>query len=337
MNHDAVYENNVVTRKKITEIFSKDEIKSLTQRSDVRGALAIASTWATIGATLGVMAWATSQPLWVSIPVYIGGIAVLGGRQLGLAILTHEATHNTLFDNRQLNNQLTDWLCARPIGLDLEKYRAHHFIHHTKTGTEDDTDISLIKDLPTTRPSLLRKFFRDLTGQTGLKFLAGRVLMDAELMKWTVATDIEWLPRDGRTPCHYVQTYFKNATPTILTNAALFGALWAAGHPKLYLAWVAAYLIPYPFFIRVRALAEHAGTEMSPDMFKNTRTTKAGWIARTFVAPFNVNFHIEHHVLASVPFYRLPRMHRMLRERNIVEAPPSYLDVMQIVSSAEKS
>ncbi len=334
MNHEEVYADNQITRRKISEMLSKDEIRALTQRSDIRGAFAIASTWATIGASFAALAWATLQPLWVSIPVYTAGIAVLGGRQLALAILTHEATHNTLFNNRRLNNLLTDWLCGRPIGLDLEKYRKHHFIHHAKTGTLEDTDISLVADLPTTRRSLIRKFLRDLTGMTGAKFLLGRVLMDAEVLKWTVASKVEKLPQNDRHWWDYLVAYVKNAGPTLITNAALFGALWAAGHPMLYLAWGVAYLIPYPFFIRVRALAEHAGTEMTPDMFKNTRTTRAGFLARTFVAPFNVNYHIEHHVLASVPYYRLPEMHRLLRERQMVEVPPGYLDVMKIVSSA---
>ncbi len=334
MNHDEVYADNTITRRKISEIFSKEEIRALTQRSDVRGAVAIVSTWAVIGATFAAMAWATSQPWQVAVPVCVTGSAVLGGRQLGLAILTHEAAHNTLFNQRELNNWLTDWLCGRPIGLDVEKYRAHHFIHHAKTGTLEDTDISLVEGLPTTRRSLTRKFMRDLSGITGAKFLLGRVLMDAEVLKWTVASKVEKLPKNDRGLMDYLKAYIKNAAPTILTNAAIFVALWAVGHPKLYLAWVAAYMIPYPFLIRVRALAEHAGTEMTTDMFKNTRTTKAGWIARAFVAPFNVNFHIEHHVLASVPFYRLPQMHQMLREREIVDAPPTYMAVMKIVSSA---
>lgn len=254
------------------------------------------------------------------------------GRQLALAIITHEATHNTLFKTKWANESLTDWLCARPIGLDLAKYRAHHFIHHMKTGTAEDTDISLIAGLPTTKASLARKFIRDLTGLTGLKFLFGRILMDAEIIKWTVATNIERLPSRG-VLIHFFR-FIANAWPAVATNLLIFFLLYASGYPYLYLAWAVAYLIPYPLFIRIRALAEHAGTEQSTDMFKNTRTTKAGWIARTFVAPLHVNYHIEHHAMASVPWFRLPKMHRLLRERDQTASPPSYWQVMKIVSSA---
>jgi fatty acid desaturase len=267
--------------------------------------------------------------------VCIFGVALLGGRQLALAICTHEAAHRTLFASRWLNDWPTDWLCGRPIGLDLKKYRDHHFIHHTKTGTENDPDISLIEGLPTTKVSLARKFARDLVGVTGLKFIVGRVLMDAGLLKWTVASKMTSMPR--QTIWQSLFNFIKNFTPTLITNLLLYLVLAIFGHPELYLFWILAYIIPYPLFIRIRALAEHACTERSTDMFLNTRTTRAGIIARAFFAPLNVNYHIEHHAMASVPWHNLPEMHRLLREKNIVDSPPSYWDVLIIVSSKSNS
>lgn len=333
MNNDAVYDSSPVTRKKLTDFFSPEEIAALRERSDLWGAWGILSTWALIFGAFALVGWGMGQPWPVAVPAVMLGVALLGGRQLALAILTHEATHKTLFKTRWLNDGPTDWLCARPIGLHLEKYRQHHFIHHTKTGTPEDSDISLIEGLPTTRASLTRKFLRDLSGQTGLKYLFGFFLMNAGLMKWTVASDVEWLPREGKRWWHFAAAFLKNSAPTILTNLLLAGVLMTFGHGELYLAWLAAYLIPYPLFLRIRALAEHAATKQSTDMFENTRTTRAGVIARTFVAPCNVNFHIEHHVMPSVPYYRLPVMHRMMREKGVVEAPPGYWKVMDVVSS----
>jgi fatty acid desaturase len=331
MDHQKVYNDNSEIIKKISDIFSKEEIRSLTERSNLFGFLAIGFTWTIIAVAFIVMAWGLSLPSWQMILVFVLCISVLGGRQLALSILTHEGAHGTLFKQKFLNEKLSDWLCGRPIGLDLMKYRAHHFIHHAKTGTEEDTDISLIKGFPTTRSSLTRKFLRDLSGLTGLKFLAGRILMDAEVLKWTVATDVKRLPK--LTTGKHSLKFIKNFFPTFLCNLILYLALSFSGYPQLYLAWIAAYLIPYPLFIRIRSLAEHAATERSSNMFKNTRSTKAGFIARTFVAPIHVNFHIEHHVMASVPWFRLPKMHRLLREKNVVSPPPTYLDVLSIVSS----
>lgn len=332
MNNDAVYTHSPITRKKVSDIFTREEIASLIKRSDRMGVWAIASTWTVIAGSFFLMAWALSQPVATAIPLFLLAMLLLGGRQLALAIITHEATHKTLFKTKWGNEWLADWLCARPIGLDLAKYRTHHFIHHTRTGTEKDSDISLIEGLPTTKQSMMRKFLRDAVGLTGLKFLFGRFLMDAGIIKWTVATNIERLPFRGI--AHHAAELLRNVWPTVVTNFVIFGALYLAGFAELYAAWIVAYLIPYPLFIRIRALAEHAGTERTDDMFLNTRTTKAGPIARALVAPLNVNYHIEHHVMASVPWFRLKHAHEILRERGVAAQPPSYWQVMRIVSSA---
>lgn len=322
------------TRRKVSDLFTRDELRMLTARSNLMGAWAVGSTWAIIAGAFTLMAWAQDQPLAIAAPAFALGLCILAGRQLCLAILMHDASHGSLFRTRWLNDVLADWLCARPIWNDLHKYRAHHFVHHTKTGTANDTDISLVRPFPCSRASLARKLLRDVLGITGLKFLAGRLLMDMGYLKWTVASDVVWLPKQGVSWTDRVALLLRNATPTVLTNALLFAVLWAAGHPWLFAAWVVAYLTPFSLFVRLRSLAEHACMEESTDMFRNTRTTRAGWLARATVAPLRVHFHLEHHVLSSVPYYRLPVMHRMLRERNAVPEPPGYLDVIKLVSSA---
>lgn len=321
------------TRRKVTDLFTRDEIRMLTARSDTMGFWAVGSTWAVIALALTAMGWAASQPLWLAAPVIVLGLCVIAGRQLCLAILMHDASHGTLFRTKWLNDTFTDWTCARPIWNDLRKYKVHHFVHHTKTGQPDDTDLSLVAPFPTTRASLARKFLRDLAGLTGLKFFAGRLLMDAGLVKWTVANDVVKLPQDGRTAIDIVTTFLRNATPTLIVNGVLFAVLWSSGHAWLFGMWVLAYMTPFALFVRIRSMAEHACTEKTTDMFRNTRSTRAGWLARATVAPIHVNYHIEHHVMASVPYFRLPLMHRLLRERGAVPDAPGYLDVLRLVST----
>jgi fatty acid desaturase len=47
----------------------------------------------------------------------------------------------------------------------------------------------------------------------------------------------------------------------------------------------------------------------------HTRTTLPRWWERLTLAPNHVNYHLEHHLLPTVPPYRLPALHRLLRER----------------------
>ena len=102
-------------------------------------------------------------------------------------------------------------------------------------------------------------------------------------------------------------------------NAVLLGVVTLAGHPELYLLWGVAWLTTYRLVTRIRSIAEHA---MSPDMaheLLNTRTTLARWWERLLIAPNRVNFHLEHHLMMTVPHYNLPRMHRLLAERGVLE------------------
>ena len=318
---------------RVSEIFTRDELRMLNERSDWRGFSAVGFTWTVIVGTAAALVWAAEQPLAMAVPAFVLGFAVLAGRHLGLAILHHEAAHRSLFKTPWSNEVVGDWLCARPSWNDLKKYRAHHFVDHRKTSQPEDTDLSLVEHLPTTRASLARKLARDLVGITGVKYLVGRVLMDAGVLKWTVASDLVWLPREGRRWWSYPLDFARNAGGAVMTNSVLLAACWASGHPWLYAVWVLSYVTPFPLFVRIRSLAEHACTETTTDMFRNTRTTRAGLIARATFAPVRVNFHVEHHVLPGVAHYRLPLMHRMLRERGVVAEPPGYLDVLRIVSS----
>jgi len=71
--------------------------------------------------------------------------------------------------------------------------------------------------------------------------------------------------------------------------------------------------------LRLRAIAEHGATSdfSSPLTAARTNLVPAGlaWL----VFPHHVNYHIEHHLYASVPHYNLPRLHRELRGRGILE------------------
>src|ERR1700741_1988728 len=96
-------------RRKRSDMFSKDEIAQLTERSNTMGWLAVGFTWAVIAACLAVLA------IWPHPLVWLAVIVILGGRQLSLAILMHDASHGTLFQSRALNDLVGDYLCGAPV------------------------------------------------------------------------------------------------------------------------------------------------------------------------------------------------------------------------------
>ena len=105
----------------------------------------------------------------------------------------------------------------------------------------------------------------------------------------------------------------------VITNLCLLGVLYAVGETPLYLLWVGAWLTTHTLVTRIRSIAEHALTPQPDDQLGNTRTVLARPWERLLIAPNRVNYHLEHHLLMTVPHYRLPQMHRLLRARGILE------------------
>jgi fatty acid desaturase len=217
---------------------------------------------------------------------------------------------------------------------DVASYRRHHLQHHTHTNTALDPDLSLVDPFPTTRASIARKFTRDLVGATGLKRAVGQVLINFEVLEYTVSNEVRRRPRNGRRLGQYLRAGTKNTFAFVLTNLAIAGLLAATGHLWVYSAWIVANLTTFNLFLRIRSFAEHACTERSSEPLRNTRTTRAGVLARLTVAPWHVNYHLEHHLITAVPYFRLPAMHQLLRQRGIVPPPPGYGAVIALVSGA---
>lgn len=313
---------------KPTELFSRDEIAAFVQPSDLRGALSVATDWGLVALALALVA-AWPNPLAVAVAV-----AVIGGRQLGLAILVHECAHRSLFRTRWLNDAVGIWLCGGPVWADLHRYRVHHLQHHVQTGRPDDPDLGLVTPFPTTRTGLLRKVGRDLTGLTAARRVVGLLAMDLGFVGYTASTGVRRLPPiplGAR-----LRLGLRHLAPLVLTNGAGLALLAALGHPALYLVWVLAWFTSYSLVLRIRSIAEHACTEATDDPMRNTRTTAASWPMRLLLAPHHVNYHLEHHLLMTVPHWQLPALHRRLSERGVLgphNTAPGYAAVLRQVTS----
>ena len=320
-------------RERLTTLLGEQAIIDLHKRSDWMGWYAVVSCWVLIAALLAVATLSIQWMGWWSAPIVIACLFLLGGRILGLAILSHESSHRTLFENAKVNDFVGTWFCGAPIYLDLVKYRKHHAQHHVHTGTDKDTDLPLTVGFPTSKVSMMRKFFRDFTGLTGVKSLIGLALMNAGVLRWSVSGAAERLEDRPKTFSGLLRTFFIGSYRTLIFQAVFLALTIAIGRPEVFALWWAAYFFTYPFCIRVRSIAEHAVTERCGDMLKNTRTTQAGFLARALFAPYHVNLHIEHHALVSVPWWQLPKLHRLLQDRQALPEPPSYWEVMKLATA----
>jgi fatty acid desaturase len=131
-------------------VFTAAEWSRLTSRSPLRGLWLVAHAWGTIAAAIALVA------LWPNPLTWLIAVMVVGTRQLGLAILMHEAAHGGLHGNKAINEWLGQWLCAVPVGADLASYRSYHLQHHRFTQQPEDPDLSLSAPFPITKESYTR-------------------------------------------------------------------------------------------------------------------------------------------------------------------------------------
>ena len=220
----------------------------------------------------------------------------------------HDAGHRTLFATPWLNDAVGQWLCAAPVFSDLPSYARGHLEHHRKAGTHDDPDLPNYAAYPIPRESFRRKVIRDLSGQTGIKLLA-------YLFRGASGV-ISKESRQGSLPL----------LRQLLVQFLLFLALFAAGIGWVYLVWLGTFLTFFMLIIRIRQVAEHAAVPdlYDPDPRMNTRTVEAPWWQRLVFAPNGVNYHLEHHFMASVPCYRLAALRDHLKYRHALDGVPVF-------------
>lgn len=284
---------------------TSEEIRPLAERSDAMGAWLILHCWGVIALAVAIFAW-LPNPL-----TFLLAVVLIGSRQLGLAILMHEAAHNALFKTRWINEFVGEWLCGRPILAELSAYRHYHLTHHRFTQTDRDPDLALSSKFPTTHASLKRKFIRDLTGQTGLRQLSGQIMMSLRLAGDDDAMEAA---NSDFAQAFKARDLWKSFPVFlgIIATMSLIGEWWWG-----LAFWLLPFLTWFQLVLRIRNIAEHGATEQSENPLKNVRTTYAGPLARALVAPYWVNYHLEHHMVMHVPCWKLRHMHDLLLNKGI--------------------
>jgi fatty acid desaturase len=225
--------------------------------------------------------------------------------QLSLAILMHDAAHRRLFNNLAINDYVAQFFFASPILFSLNSYRVFHLKHHQDPLAPEDPDLSLIGGYPIPKASLLRKLLRDASGVSYFKFIKYFISKSRTQQGRKVKSD------GKRVGPSFAQVILM----TLFTNGLIFSALYALGHAWYYLLfWLIPAMTALQVLLRIRGIAEHAGYEQNSDQRLNARTV-VNPLQAFFFAPNRVNFHVEHHVYPSIPWYHLPQVHKLMKER----------------------
>ena len=271
-------------------VLSGAEVRALSERSDLSGAVQTGFHCALIGGT-GLLV-AVSSP-WTLLPAML----LLGAAQASLFATVHETMHLTAFRSRKAN-QVVGWIAAAPSLINWHFYAPFHLAHHRFT-QDPERDPELTPMPPDTRLGWLKRVLAVPYWRMRARVIAASWRGDLSAFPYIPEKDRAKVAASVR------------AMSVVAPGAALAAAAaWGWAVPLLY--WIGPQLLGQPL-LRMYLLTEHTGCTHDRNGLTNTRTVLTNWITRRLM--WNMPYHTEHHLYPSIPFHRLPDAHRAVRDR----------------------
>jgi fatty acid desaturase len=288
----------------------KDVVARLTRRSAWRASAAVLHDFAVLAAAIGFGLYFWPNPLVLAVSVLI-----IGTRQHALFVIAHDAAHYLLYENR-LANEIVGRACAMLQGLSMCTYRVIHRMHHNNLYGALDPDTALHGGYPRGKWYLIRKLLKDLSGLTAWKtyayFLGGAPGLNTQ-------TNVVLRPLDD-TSVKLKSEARQDRNAVIAFHVMALLVFSVSGYLVEYLVlWVLPLVTVVQAILRLRAIAEHGATTDFSSPLTAARTNVApGWLA-WLIFPHQVNYHIEHHLYASVPHYNLPALHNEMLKNHVLD------------------
>ena len=256
--------------------------------------------------TIGIGGWLWAQ---VGLPVLLRLLGLLASG-IGLATAfapLHECCHRTAFRSRSVNDAVA-WCAGLLCFYNSTFYRRYHQWHH-RYAHQIGLDPELEDGFPTTR-------FAYVLEISGWNWWIGKIRGFYQLLFGDLSglayLNPEVIPQIRRS----VRWQF-----TIYGALALVSVLNGSGF--LFWNWLLPLAVGQPF-LRLAMLAEHSGCSFGADGTTNTRTTLTNPVVAWQM--WNMPFHAEHHLYASLPFHSLPSAHRWIGPE-LKHLDPGYLFV----------
>ena len=281
-----------------------EDLKKLNVLSPWKSLGDISLIWVTIGCSL----YLCHESLWF-LPL---ALPVLASRLHALTLLMHDGSHYLLHPNEKVNDFLSNMFCSFPLMISTEVYRKTHWKHHQFTQTMKDPNYVIMQSVaawhyPKKEEEVKKLLVRDL-------FFLGMKDHMAILKDWQILPN---LALAGRLEKILFPIFFLG-----MFSAVYWGGLW-----KEFIILQFGALLINPL-ARMRAMSEHAhyeseGTDRVHKL-EETPTINAGSFERFFLAPFNTNRHLEHHLYPTIPYYNLERAHEIIRKSETYQRHARY-------------
>lgn len=215
--------------------------------------------------------------------------------------LVHDLSHKLISTDMARNDKLGDYLVAGWSGVSVPAYRAVHLQHHKFNGSKQDPEhisYALIQQ----RGGLWLHCIRYILGLEALRLV-----------------NKYYGPKPESSPQQSKNLKASKTHIFVCQIALLVLFSFVAGAWYLYLLWLYLAVTWNPLLSNLRFLVEHPGES---DL---TVSTRANWLERLYFAPFNFNYHLEHHLWPNLPPYRLAMAHQYLNQQEYFDRHPEFL------------
>jgi fatty acid desaturase len=270
------------------KLLSVQELNQLNQRSNLKGCLQLCGHLA-IMAGSGYL-WLThlGQP-WLSQPALV----VYGFSFASMFAPMHECAHRTTFASNRLND-IVAWFAGLLSFYNSTFYRRYHKWHHRFTQIPGKDP-----ELGDPKPTTLWEYGVEISGwnwwlgklRTHFRIAAGHM------------EDYPYVPESARSEV------IRSVRLQLLVYGVAIALSVALQQPWFLLGWLVPLMVGQPI-LRVILLSEHTGCTHEENPLTNTRTTLTLFPLRFLM--WNMPFHAEHHLYASIPFHALPAAHEKL-------------------------
>jgi fatty acid desaturase len=240
-------------------------------------------------------------------PLAIPLLVVYGFSLAAMFAVVHECGHRTAFANTQVNDIVAWWAGVLSF-YNSTFYRRYHKWHHRYTRIPGKDP-----ELTDRTPDSLLRYGLELSG---LPWWWGK-LRGHSRMALGIVDECEYIPATARAEV------IRSTRLQLLVYAIAIAISIAFSQPWFVIYWLLPLAVGQPI-LRFILLAEHTGCTLDDNLLTNTRTTLT--LAPLRFLMWNMPFHAEHHLYASIPFHALPAAHERLNS-HFATVDPGYMRV----------
>ncbi len=224
-------------------------------------------------------------------------VCLVGNRQRALGNILHDAGHRNLCRHRRGNDLIARGLLAPLLFASLSLYRTTHFRHHQLLGQPGADPDFLVP--PASKPTRWISRYLACAG-------AGSAW-------WGSLVGHLGHPEARAASRLYIVVWWVLALGLMAWCAGSIYTAYFAG------LWLLARATTFHLITTFREMCDHHGLEPG-GVFSFTRDMVCHGLVRACIHPRNNGYHLTHHLLPAIPYYRLPQAHRLFRQLPVYQA-----------------